>query len=232
MPAALSDLSCGAGGSSQGAEEAGTRYQAVIVENVVNVRDWELFEPWLHAVRSVRLPGGHGVPQFHGGLAHPAVPRPALHRHLASRRPRPRAAVRRALLVPHLRAGDRRGAVVEGPPPTLVALRGAVHLTLPRMHRQRLAAGLPGRHRDRLDPPSPQDRRPRPAAGGQHPGPDPRPGSAPGCAATPDSHHPCSCWSVVHGPGATSVAGSKPATPTSHQRRSTAPSSGLLGLRT
>jgi DNA (cytosine-5)-methyltransferase 1 len=30
------------------------RYQAVIVENVVNVRDWELFEPWLHAVRSVR----------------------------------------------------------------------------------------------------------------------------------------------------------------------------------
>jgi DNA (cytosine-5)-methyltransferase 1 len=54
MPAALSDLSCGAGGSSQGAEEAGTRYQAVIVENVVNVRDWELFEPWLHAVRSVR----------------------------------------------------------------------------------------------------------------------------------------------------------------------------------
>ena len=34
------------------------RYQAVIVENVVNVRDWELFEPWLHAVRSVR-PGYH-----------------------------------------------------------------------------------------------------------------------------------------------------------------------------
>ncbi len=30
------------------------RYAAVIVENVVNVRDWELFEPWLHAVRSVR----------------------------------------------------------------------------------------------------------------------------------------------------------------------------------
>jgi DNA (cytosine-5)-methyltransferase 1 len=30
------------------------RYHAVIVENVVNVRDWELFEPWLHAVRAVR----------------------------------------------------------------------------------------------------------------------------------------------------------------------------------
>jgi DNA (cytosine-5)-methyltransferase 1 len=30
------------------------RYQAVVVENVVNVRDWELFEPWLHAVRAVR----------------------------------------------------------------------------------------------------------------------------------------------------------------------------------
>jgi C-5 cytosine-specific DNA methylase/Hint domain len=34
------------------------RYQAVIVENVINVRDWELFEAWLHAVRSVR-PGYH-----------------------------------------------------------------------------------------------------------------------------------------------------------------------------
>jgi len=34
------------------------RYQACVVENVVNVRDWELFEPWLHAIRSVR-PGYH-----------------------------------------------------------------------------------------------------------------------------------------------------------------------------